>query len=55
MKKAGVIAVSAAPGLAVAYLLLAGYLVHRVKPMPITFMPRPARISLHRLPHRLPS
>jgi hypothetical protein len=34
--------ISAVPGLAVAYLVLTGLLLGRVRPLPITFVPQPA-------------
>ena len=34
--------IGAVPGLAVAYLVLTGLLLGRVRPLPITFVPQPA-------------
>lgn len=34
---------AATPGVAVGYLILLGYILRRVKPLPITFLPEPPR------------
>ncbi len=38
-KRSRIMFLGAAPGLALAYLLLTGYLVNQVRPLPITFLP----------------
>lgn len=40
MRKAGLVALGAAPGIAVGYLLLVGYLLNKVRPMAITRVPK---------------
>ncbi len=42
MSKAGLVLLGAAPGVAAGYLLLAGYLLNKVRPIPITIFPEPA-------------
>ena len=42
MKTTGLLIIGAVPGLAVAYLVLTGLLLGRVRPLPITFVPQPA-------------
>lgn len=39
MKKAAILALAATPSVALAYLLLLAYILRRVKPLPITFLP----------------
>ena len=39
MKTAALLAVGATPGLAISYFLLLAYLLNRVRPLPITFLP----------------
>ncbi len=41
MKTSGLLLIGAVPGLAVAYLVLTGLLLGRVRPLPITFVPQP--------------
>jgi len=60
MRKAGLVALGAAPGLAVGYLLLVGYLLNKVRPMAITRVrkrsddaPGPASIAARSRARRL--
>jgi hypothetical protein len=39
MRTAGLLLLGATPGVAIGYLLLLGYIMGRVKPLPITFLP----------------
>ncbi len=39
MRSAGLILLAAAPGAALGYLALTGYLLTRIKPVPITHLP----------------
>ncbi len=41
MRTSGLLMLSAAPGVALGYFLLTGYLLNRIKPLPITRMPWP--------------
>jgi hypothetical protein len=52
VKKTGLILLSAIPGVALGYALLAGYLMKRVNPVPIATIPekRPARRKTPRQP-----
>jgi len=43
MRRAALLPLGATPGVAVGYLVLLAYILRRVKPMPITFLPEPAR------------
>jgi hypothetical protein len=43
MRNATLLLLGAAPGFAFAYLLLLAYILRRVKPVPITFLPRASR------------
>ena len=40
MRIAGLLALGCAPAVAIGYVLLLGYLLNRVRPVPITFLPR---------------
>ena len=40
MRKASIVALGAAPGLAVGYFVLVGYILNKVRPVPITRVPR---------------
>ena len=46
MRKAALLMLGATPGVAVGYFLLLAYILNRVKPLPITFLPEIARESL---------
>ncbi len=39
MKRTGLLLLTAAPGLAAGYLILTGYLMNRIKPIPIALLP----------------
>jgi len=39
MRIAGLLLLSATPGVAVGYFLLVAYILNRVRPLPITFLP----------------
>ena len=46
MRKAALLMLGATPGVAVGYFLLLAYILNRVKPLPITFLPEIARESV---------
>ena len=43
MRNAALLMLGATPGVAVGYFLLLAYILNRVKPLPITFLPEIAR------------
>jgi len=43
MRTVGLLLLGATPGVAVGYLVLLAYILNRVKPLPITFMPESSR------------
>ena len=43
MRNVAFLLLGAAPGVAIGYVLLLAYILNRVKPMPITFLPQIAR------------
>lgn len=43
MRTTALLLLGAAPGVGIAYLLLLAYILRRVKPIPITFLPEPSR------------
>lgn len=40
LRNAGLLLLGATPGVAVGYVLLLAYILNRVKPLPITFLPQ---------------
>ena len=43
MRRAALLLLGATPGVAVGYLMLLAYILRRVKPLPITFLPESSR------------
>ncbi|HSP55109.1 MAG TPA: hypothetical protein VLS25_05925 [Dehalococcoidia bacterium] len=52
MKAAGILAITALPGVAVGYLVLTGLILRRVQPLPITFVPQPSPDLSRHVPER---